>query len=78
MVLFRRPQAAAHFQTLKEFEDVLHEHSFYRIHKSHLVNLRHVHKVDREGMVSLTGDMQVPVARRKKEGLLSILKKLLR
>ncbi len=53
-------------RTLKEYEDILTEYKFIRIHKSFLVNKMHVKKLDNLGTLWLTNDISVPVSRRKK------------
>lgn len=53
-------------RTLKEYEDILTEHKFLRIHKSFLINKAHVKKMDNQGLLWLTNDITVPVSRRKK------------
>lgn len=53
-------------RTLKEYEDILAEHKFLRIHKSFLINTAHVKKMDNMGTLWLTNDIAVPVSRRKK------------
>lgn len=53
-------------RTLKEYEDILTEHGFMRIHKSYLVNRAHVKKMDNEGLLWLTNDVTAAVSRRKK------------
>ena len=53
-------------KTLKEYEDILLEHHFLRVHKSYVINKAHVEKVDREGMLEMKNQMQIPVSRRRK------------
>lgn len=53
-------------KTLKEYDDILIEHHFVRVHKSFLVNEIHVKKIDNEGLLWLTNDVCVPISRRKK------------
>ncbi len=53
-------------KTLKEYDDILTEHNFVRVHKSFLVNELHVKKIDNEGVLWLTNDVCVPISRRKK------------
>lgn len=60
-------------RTLKEFEDILGEHGFVRVHKSHLVNMKQVTKLDKEGIVWLTDGSHVPVSRRKKGELMKLM-----
>ncbi len=63
-------------KTLVEFEDLLLDHGFVRVHKTHLVNLRHVvayFKTD-GGVLQLTNGDKIAVSRRRKESLLKQLK----
>ncbi|WP_462250375.1 LytR/AlgR family response regulator transcription factor [Ferruginibacter sp.] len=57
-------------KTLKEYEDILLDHQFLRVHKSYLVNKGHVIKVDREGVLELNNKMHIPVSRRRKAEIL--------
>jgi two-component system, LytTR family, response regulator len=65
-------------KTLKEFEDLLCEYDFIRIHNSHLINLNHVVKYTRGegGVVTMSDGSEVDVSRRKKEEFLKRLSKL--
>lgn len=65
-------------KTLKEFDNMLTDYSFERIHKSHLVNMNYVKKyVQSDGGYLIMNDgSQIPVANRKKEHLLTLLKSL--
>lgn len=64
-------------QTLKSFEEQLKNNYFCRIHKSHLVNLRHVRAYHRTdcggGEVEMTNGLDLHVSKRKKELLLRSL-----
>jgi two-component system LytT family response regulator len=57
-------------KTLKEYEDILLEYQFLRVHKSYLVNKSHVIKVDREGVLELSNKMNIPISRRRKTEIL--------
>lgn len=59
----RKSELVCH--TLKEYEDLLAEHGFARVHKSYLVNRAHV-VGSRDGMLTTDTGMEVPVSRRKK------------
>jgi len=62
-------------KTLKEFEDMLVEYDFFRVHHSHLINLAYVksyHKRD-GGYITLTDNSEVEVSTRRKEELLKKL-----
>jgi two-component system LytT family response regulator len=54
-------------KTLKEYEDILLDHNFLRVHKSHLVNKKFVKHLDKEGLLWLTDGNHIAVSRRKKE-----------
>ncbi|HVZ41363.1 MAG TPA: LytTR family DNA-binding domain-containing protein [Candidatus Kapabacteria bacterium] len=60
---------------LKEFEEMLAETNFMRVHHSHLVNIAHVRRYVRGegGEVVMSDNSSVLVARRKKEELLRTL-----
>ena len=62
-------------RTLKEFEDMLEEHNFLRVHHSHLINIKHLREyIKTEGGYAIMSDgSQVSVSVRKKEQLLSLL-----
>ncbi len=64
-------------KTLKEYDEMLSGLNFYRIHKSHLINLGFVARYIKGdgGSVVLDDKTELEVARRRKEGLLSALKK---
>ena len=67
-------------KTLKEFDELLSEFNFFRIHRSYLVNLKHIKEYCRSnhdceiegdgGYVVLDNNIQVPVSRDKKKLLL--------
>nr|NQU89748.1 response regulator transcription factor [Bacteroidota bacterium] len=63
-------------KTLKEYDELLSGLNFFRIHKSHLINLEYVLRyVKGEGGTIIMEDRtQLEVARRRKEGLLQVLK----
>ncbi len=62
-------------RTLKEYEDLLTEHNFFRIHNSFLINLNSIKKYVRGegGYVVMSNDVSLDVSKRKKEGFLSKL-----
>lgn len=65
-------------KNLKDFEDLLEESGFIRIHHSHIINLSHVQKYIKGdgGYVILTDNHHLDVSRRKKEEFMSLLDKL--
>ena len=50
-----------------EFRKLLERYGFYAPHKSHLINLHHISRYDKEGIVTMSDDSHVPVSRRKKQ-----------
>jgi len=60
-------------RTLKEYEDMLSEQNFFRIHHSYLINLNGIKKYVRGdgGYVIMNNDKSLDVSKRKKEGFLS-------
>src|SRR5688500_10366218 len=61
--------------TLKDYESILNDYGFVRVHKSHLVNMRNVARMDRDGFIWLHNGQNMPVSRRRKEEVLSMLKR---
>ena len=62
---------------LKDYEDMLVEQGFFRLHKSHIVNLTFVETYVKSdgGYVILNDGSKLPVADRKKSSLLKIFNK---
>lgn len=56
-------------KTIKEYEELLVDHSFLRVHKSYVVNLSHVIKYDKEGFLTMSNGVTVAISRRKKDEL---------
>lgn len=59
-------------RTLGDFESLLDVYGFFRIHKSYLINLKHLKKYLRGegGQVVMTDGSTLDVSRRKKDELL--------
>jgi two-component system LytT family response regulator len=64
-------------KNLKDFENLLAQSGFCRVHHAYLINLRHVQKYIRGdgGYVILTGNHHVDISRRKKDEFLQLLDK---
>ncbi|MCD6068051.1 MAG: DNA-binding response regulator [Bacteroidetes bacterium] len=65
-------------KTLKDFEDLLSEQNFYRVHQSHLVNTRFIKEfVKTDGGYLLMNDgTNVPVSTRKRPEVMKMLEEL--
>jgi two-component system LytT family response regulator len=63
---------------LKEYEEMLKDCGFYRVHKSYLINMRHIERFEKGegGYVVLETEAKVPVASRKREELLEMFDRL--
>jgi len=62
-------------RTLKEYDKLLFDKGFYRVHQSHLVNVKSVAEFVKTdgGYLVLTDGAKVPVSTRKKQGVLEWL-----
>ena len=65
-------------KTLKEYEELLKDQGFERIHQSHLINLNELKSYIKKdgGFVIMSDDSQLPVSQRKKERLQELISKL--
>lgn len=62
-------------KTLVEFEELLDGLGFFRVHKTHLVNLSYIKTIEKSSdcHLILTDESRIPVSRRRKAGLYEIL-----
>ena len=60
-------------RNLKYYENILSEHTFVRVHQSHLVNIKYIKTINVNNTVVLTNSETVPVATRKKSYLKQVL-----
>lgn len=54
-------------KTIREYEDILTDHGFLRVHKSHLVNKKYVTQASKEGFIRMQDGSTITISRRKKE-----------
>lgn len=56
-------------KTLKEFEELLTEYNFYRVHNSHLVNMDYIKSYNKGkgGFVCMTDNSEIEVSTRRKD-----------
>lgn len=65
-------------RTLKDYDELLTEYGFYRVHQSHLVNLSHINRLDKAdgGVIIMNDGQQVPISTRKKDALIKAINDL--
>lgn len=61
--------------SLKDYEDLFSDFSFFRIHKSHLINMSYLSQYLKEGVVIMKDKSKIPVARRKIPEFIEYLEK---
>ena len=63
---------------LKDYDELLKDAGFYRVHKSFLINMRHIERFEKAdgGYVVLENEIRVPVASRKREELMEMFERL--
>ena len=64
-------------KVIKEFEFLLQEYGFYRVHQSHLINLREVRKyIKSENYLLMRDGAQIQLARSRKDDFFNVLHKV--
>ena len=65
-------------KTLGEYDELLTQDDFFRVHKSHLINLKQIKRYEKAngGSLVMNNDSHVPVASRKKDKLLGIFERM--
>ncbi|MBC7863577.1 MAG: response regulator [Bacteroidia bacterium] len=63
-------------RNIGEFEEELTSHGFFRVHKSYLVNCKHVAKINSAdgGFVEMNNKTEIEISKRKKAEFLKLLK----
>lgn len=60
-------------KVIKDFEEILQDHSFVRIHKSHLINRQHITQIDKDDSLILSDGSHIAISRRRKEEVWKLL-----
>ncbi len=65
-------------KTLKEFEDLLGDHGFFRVHQSHLVNTKFIKEFVKAdgGSILMANGHTIPVSTRKRAQVVEMLERL--
>ncbi len=63
-------------KTLKEFENLLPEDTFIRIHRSHIININYITKINKRntGFICMKDNSEIPLSPKKKNLLFTLLK----
>lgn len=61
-------------KTLAEYEKILRDVTFIRVHRSHLINPEHITGYEKQGVVKLKDGSEIEVSRRKKEIVMNYLR----
>ncbi len=65
-------------KVLKEYEDMLSDYPFTRVHQSHLINLKCVKQyIKRDQTIVLMDETEIPVSRQRKEEFMKKMEKMI-
>jgi two-component system LytT family response regulator len=66
-------------KSLGEFEDILEGNSFFRSHKSHLVNLKHINRIlKHKNLIIMDDETHAIISRRRKQEFLDVFQEHLK
>lgn len=60
---------------LKSYEPILLQHNFIRVHRSHIININHIDRIQKKegGTIVLTNGKEIPVSGRRKDAILEAI-----
>ena len=62
-------------KNIKHHEELLDRSMFFRVHKSHIINLKYLKSIDNEGVIKMRNDQTVPLAKRVRKEFIDSFKK---
>lgn len=62
-------------KNIKHHENLLDNKMFFRVHKSHIINLKYLKSIDNEGVIKMRNDETVPLAKRVRKEFIDSFKK---
>lgn len=67
-------------KTLKEFDEMLREYGFLRVHQSHLVNTAYITSVEKSsgGAIIMNDGTEIPVSRARRNEIIGLIKSTIR
>lgn len=64
-------------KTMKDFEEILTRHGFYRVHQSHLINTKFIKEfIKTDDVLLMEDDTQIPVSSRRRADVIKMLEQL--
>ncbi|MFN8284503.1 MAG: LytTR family DNA-binding domain-containing protein [Chitinophagales bacterium] len=64
-------------KTMKDFEEILTQHGFYRVHQSHLINTKFIKEfIKTDDVLLMEDDTQIPVSSRRRADVIKMLEQL--
>ena len=65
-------------QIIKEYDELLSDSGFFRAHRSHLINLKHIQRMSKKdgGFVVMTNEIEVPLSTRGRERLMELFEEI--
>jgi len=65
-------------RVISDYEEMLNEYGFFRPHRQYLINLHHIHSLDKNmmGTIQMAKGFEVPVSRHRKEMLVELFSSL--
>lgn len=62
--------------SLKSFREVLNNIPFVQIHRSFIININHMYRYDKSGLVTMCNKIEIPISKSYKNDFLGIMDKL--
>lgn len=65
-------------KNIKEYDDLLSDSGFLRVHRSHLINLKHIRRLSKQdgGILVMNQGIEVPVSTRGRERLMELFEEI--
>ncbi len=77
LIHFKKRKELLVAKTLREFEEILEPFQFFRVHRSHLINMQYVEKYMKgKGSILLNNGTLIKMSQRKRESFFKLINKL--
>jgi two-component system LytT family response regulator len=76
--MFKNERKITVSNNLKTYESILLQHNFIKTHRSHLVNVNYIERINKKdgGSVILDNSRELPLSNRKRESILEMISKI--